>query len=86
MSTSTGRPPEYCAGGGHARVRAWQERRLAAEQAGTTLNPAEDGSPLITAKMTGAELLRSLRAEVSPTARGRCGAAFERVQVVGPTR
>ena len=43
---------------------AWRERRrLAAEQAGTTISPAEDGSPLTTAKMTGAELLRSLRAE-----------------------
>ena len=28
-----------------------------------TISPAEDGSPLTTAKMTGAELLRSLRAE-----------------------
>ena len=44
--------------------RAWRERRrLAAEQAGTTISPAEDGSPLTTAKVTGAELLRSLRAE-----------------------
>ena len=48
----------------HQRVSAWRERRrLAAEQAGTTISPAEDGSPLTTAKMTGAELLRSLRAE-----------------------
>jgi len=60
----TGRPPEYCAGRGHTGVSAWRERRrLAAEQAGTTISPAEDGSPLTTAKMTGAELLRSLRAE-----------------------
>ena len=60
----TGRPPEYCAGRGQTRVSAWRERRrLAAEQAGTTISPAEDGSPLTTAKMTGAELLRSLRAE-----------------------
>ena len=60
----TGRPPEYCAGRGHTRVSAWRERRrLAAEQAGTTISPAEDGSPLTAAKMTGAELLRSLRAE-----------------------
>jgi hypothetical protein len=45
-------------------VSAWRERRrLAAGQAGTTISPAEDGSPLTTAKMTGAELLRSLRAE-----------------------
>jgi hypothetical protein len=33
------------------------------EQAGTTISPAEDGSPLTIAKVTGAELLRSLRAE-----------------------
>lgn len=58
------RPPEYCAGRGHIRVSAWRERRrLAAEQAGTTISPAEDGNPLTTAKMTGTELLRSLRAE-----------------------
>jgi len=63
-AAGTGRPPEYCAGRGHTRVSAWRERRrLAAEQAGTTITPAEDGSPLTTAKMTGAELLRSLRAE-----------------------
>ncbi len=63
-SGGTGRPPEYCAGRGHTRVSAWRERRrLAAEQAGTTISPAEDGSPLTAAKMTGAELLRSLRAE-----------------------
>ncbi len=63
-ASGTGRPPEYCAGRGHTRVSAWRERRrLAAEQAGTVISPAEDGSPLTTAKMTGAELLRSLRAE-----------------------
>ena len=63
-AAGTGRPPEYCAGRGHTRVSAWRERRrLAAGQAGTTISPAEDGSPLTTAKMTGAELLRSLRAE-----------------------
>jgi colicin import membrane protein len=63
-AAGTGRPPEYCAGRGHTRASAWRERRrLAAEQAGTTISPAEDGSPLTTAKMTGAELLRSLRAE-----------------------
>ena len=63
-AAGTGRPPEYCAGRGHTRVSAWRERRrLAAEQAGTTISAAEDGSPLTTARMTGAELLRSLRAE-----------------------
>ncbi|HEY6310411.1 MAG TPA: hypothetical protein VIY52_06330 [Streptosporangiaceae bacterium] len=63
-AAGTGRPPEYCAGRGHTRVSAWRERRrLAAEQAGTVISAAEDGSPLTTARMTGAELLRSLRAE-----------------------
>ena len=63
-AAGTGRPPEYCAGRGHTRVSAWRERRrLAAEQAGTTISPAQDGNPLTTARMTGAELLRSLRAE-----------------------
>ena len=58
-----GRPLEYCAGRGHTRVSAWRERRrLAAGQAGTTISPAEDGNPLTTARMTGVELLRSLRA------------------------
>ena len=63
-AAGTGRPPEYCTGRGHTRVSAWRERRrLAAEQAGTVISPAEYGSPLTTAKMTGAELLRLLRAE-----------------------
>jgi hypothetical protein len=63
-AAGTGRPPEYCAGRGHTRVSAWRERRrLTAEQSGTTISPAEDGTPLTTARMTGAELLRSLRAE-----------------------
>jgi hypothetical protein len=63
-AAGTGRPPEYCAGRGHTRVSAWRERRrLATGQAGTTISPAEDGSPLTTARMTGVELLRSLRAE-----------------------
>ncbi len=63
-AAGTGRPPEYCAGSGHTRVSAWRERRRhATEQAGAVISPAEGGSPLTTAKMTGAELLRSLRAE-----------------------
>jgi hypothetical protein len=53
-ASGAGRPPEYCAGRGHIRVSAWRERRrLAAELAGTTISPAEDGNPLTTAKMTG---------------------------------
>jgi len=65
----TGRPPEYCAGRGHTRVSAWRERRrLAAEKAGTTISPAEDASPVTMAKATGAELLRSLRAEADRVA------------------
>ncbi len=65
----TGRPPEYCAGRGHTRVSAWRERRrLAAEKAGTTISPAEDANPVTMAKVTGAELLRSLRAEADRVA------------------
>lgn len=40
-----------------------ERRRLAGDQGGTTIRPAEDGSPLTTARITGAVLLRSLRAE-----------------------
>jgi colicin import membrane protein len=60
----TGRPPEYCAGRGHTRASAWKERRrLAAEKNGTTISAADDASPVTMAKVGGAELLRSLRAE-----------------------
>jgi hypothetical protein len=56
------RPPEYCTGRGHTRVSAWRERRrLAAERNGAVISPAEDASPVTMAKMTGAELLRSLQ-------------------------
>jgi colicin import membrane protein len=59
-----GRPPEYCAGRGHTRASAWKERRrLAAEKNGTTVSAADDQNPVTMAKVTGAELLRSLRAE-----------------------
>jgi hypothetical protein len=58
------RPPEYCAGRGHTRASAWKERRrLAAEKNGTTISAADDASPVTMAKVGGAELLRSLRAE-----------------------
>ena len=59
-----GRPPEYCAGRGHTRASAWKERRrLAAEKNGTTISVADEASPVTMAKVGGAELLRSLRAE-----------------------
>lgn len=59
-----GRPPEYCSGRGHTRVSAWRERRrLAAEKSGAVISAADDASPVTMAKMTGAELLHSLRAE-----------------------
>jgi chromosome segregation ATPase len=64
-----GRPPEYCAGRGHTRVSAWRERRrLTAEKNGTTISAADDAGPVTMAKMTGAELLRSLRAEADRVA------------------
>jgi colicin import membrane protein len=59
-----GRPPEYCAGRGHTRVSAWRERRrLEAEKAGTAISSADDTAPVTMARVAGAELLRSLRAE-----------------------
>lgn len=64
-----GRPPEYCAGRGHTRVSAWRERRrLTAEKNGVTISAADDASPVTMAKMTGTELLRSLRAEADRVA------------------
>jgi colicin import membrane protein len=59
-----GRPPEYCVGRGHTKVTAWRERRrLAAAEAGAITSPADTESPVTMAKVTGAELLRALRAE-----------------------
>ncbi len=64
-----GRPPEYCEGRGHNRVSAWRERRrLAAAQAGTTPRPADTDNPVTMARVTGAELLRLLRAEANRVA------------------
>src|SRR5712692_4197049 len=63
-----GRPPEYCEGRGHTKVTAWRERRrLAAAAAGTT-TAADTDKPLSMARVTGAELLRSLRAEADRVA------------------
>jgi colicin import membrane protein len=77
--TGTGRPPEYCAGRGHTRVAAWRERRrLAAEQTRTTISPAEDANLVTLAKMTGEELLRSLRAEADRAAAEQRAAAEAR--------
>jgi colicin import membrane protein len=59
-----GRPPEYCEGRGHTKVTAWRERRrLAAAEAGVITSPADTDSPVTMAKVTGAELLRAVRAE-----------------------
>jgi colicin import membrane protein len=64
-----GRPPDYCAGRGHTRVSAWRERRrLTAEKNRIVLSAADDASPVTMAKMTGTELLRSLRAEADRVA------------------
>src|SRR5437016_4166583 len=58
-----GRPPEYCEGRGHTKVTAWRERRhLAAAEAGATTT-ADTDRPVTHARVTGAELLRLLRAE-----------------------
>ena len=62
-ATGPGRPPEYCEGRGHTKVTAWRERRrLAAAAAGTTA-AADTDKPVTHARLTGAELLRSWRAE-----------------------
>src|ERR1017187_9404351 len=63
-TSGPGRPPEYCEGRGHTKVTAWRERRrLAAAEAGTAASPADTSNPVTMAKVTGAELLRLLRAE-----------------------
>ena len=63
-ASGPGRPPEYCQGRGHTKVTAWRERRrLAAAAAGTTPSPADTDNPVTMARVTGAELLRLLRAE-----------------------
>src|SRR5260370_6645037 len=64
-----GRPPEYCEGRGHTKVTAWRERRrLAAAEAGTGTSAADIENPVTMARVTGAELLRSLRAEADRVA------------------
>jgi colicin import membrane protein len=63
-ASGPGRPPEYCEGRGHTKVTAWRERRrLAAAQAGTPAGVTDTDNPLTMARVTGAELLRSLRSE-----------------------
>src|ERR1039458_1318768 len=63
-ATGPGRPPEYCEGRGHTKVTAWRERRRrAAAAAGTAASPADTDAPVTMARVTGAELLRLLRAE-----------------------
>src|ERR1700678_2040143 len=67
-AAGTGRPPEYCEGRGHTKVTAWRERRrLAAAQAGTT-TAADTDKPMTMARLTGTELLRSLRTEADRVA------------------
>src|SRR6266571_7127246 len=67
--TGPGRPPEYCEGRGHTKVTAWRERRrLAAAAAGTATSAADTENPVTTARVTGAELLRSLRTEADRVA------------------
>jgi len=68
-ASGPGRPPEYCEGRGHTRVSAWRERRrMAAAHAGTTASPADTDTPVTMARLTGAELLRQLRAEADRVA------------------
>ena len=58
-----GRPPEYCEGRGHTKVTAWRERRRLASAAAGTPAAADTDRPVTHARVTGAELLRLLRAE-----------------------
>jgi len=68
-ATGPGRPPEYCEGRGHTKVTAWRERRrLAAADAGTATGAADTDNPVTMARVTGAELLRLLRAEADRVA------------------
>jgi len=68
-ATGPGRPPEYCEGRGHTKVTAWRERRrLATAEAGTAASPADTDNPVTMARVTGAELLRLLRAEADRVA------------------
>ena len=58
-SSSAAFPPRQA-----TRASAWKERRrVNAEKNGTTISAADDASPVTMAKVGGAELLRSLRAE-----------------------
>src|SRR5580704_13939817 len=67
QAAGPGRPPEYCDGRGHTKVTAWRERRrLAAAEAGTGATGTEQ--PVTMARVTGAELLRQLRAEADRVA------------------
>src|ERR1035441_7721472 len=77
-----GRPPEYCEGRGHTKVTAWRERRrLASAAAGTTASYADADTPVTMAKVTGAELLRLLRAETDRVA-GIAGRLREAIETV----
>src|SRR6266699_4955123 len=62
-ATGPGRPPEYCEGRGHTKVTAWRERRRLAAAAAGTVTAADTDQPVTHARITGAELLRLLRAE-----------------------
>ena len=70
-----GRPPGYCADKAHNATTAWRERkRIAAAERGTTTNEAETDQPVTMARLTGAELLRQMRA-LADTLTATAGAA-----------
>src|ERR1700691_1070800 len=59
-----GRPPGFCADPAHDKISAWRERRrIAAAEHGAVTTDAETEQPVTMARGTGAERLRSLRAE-----------------------
>ena len=64
-----GRPPQYCADTAHTASTAWRERkRLADAERGTVTSDAEAEAPVTMARLTGTDLLRSLRAETDKVA------------------
>ena len=67
-ASGPGRPPEYCEGRGHTKVAAWRERRRLAAAATGDAIAADTSKPVTMARLTGVELLRSLRAEADRVA------------------
>ena len=62
-AASRGVPKEYCDDPAHTAMTAWRERkRREAAERGTAVTDAETEQPVTMARVTGAELLREMRA------------------------